>query len=83
MEDAGKDGLAFPAIFAGKLSTDEETDRLVRSYLQSFRFEPSMSFAEFDCEGCDGLFVPWEELYEEIPIRIARELEHIRQLNMA
>lgn len=76
--EAGLDGLSVPEMFKGIYGTDEETNRLVRRYLQTFAFEPSMEFEEYRLP--EEAFVEWPRLYEEIPRRIERELAGIRRL---
>ncbi|MBW5447779.1 hypothetical protein GE107_17120 [Cohnella sp. CFH 77786] len=78
-EEAGKDGLTLPDWYGGRVRADGETDRLIRTYLHTFRrFTPSFEFIEYEFGEPAETFVPWERLYEEIPARIERELAVIR-----
>jgi hypothetical protein len=67
-EGAGAAGLIITSPFAGAYETGEHIDRLVRAYLQQFRFRPSMVFERYDMP--KELFVPWETLRQEVPERI-------------
>lgn len=67
-EGAGEAGLIITGPFAGTYETNEEIDRLVRSYLQKFRFRPSMVFERYELP--EESFVPWDTLRQEVPRRI-------------
>lgn len=78
--DAGLDGLTLPDWYKARGRYDEETNGLVRAYQQAYhRFTPSFQFVPYELAGREPLFVPWEELYEEIPERIEAELAVIRR----
>lgn len=76
-EEAGADGLIYGHFFRGILATDEETDRRVRRYLQTYRFIPSMSYGSWEYADREDMFVSWNELFAEIPGRIRKELEKL------
>ncbi|UQZ34392.1 hypothetical protein C2I18_13210 [Paenibacillus sp. PK3_47] len=76
-EGAGADGLIYGDFLRGILTTDEDTDRRVRSYLQTCRFTPSLSYTLWEYGDREELFVSWEELLAEIPGRIRRELARL------
>ncbi len=78
-EEAGKDGLTLPDWYGERITVNEEDNRAVRTYLQSFyRFTPSFEYIEYVFTEPSKTFVPWERLFEEIPDRIERELTKIR-----
>ncbi|MDQ0061234.1 hypothetical protein [Paenibacillus harenae] len=78
--DAGLDGLTLPNWYKARGRYDEETNALVRAYQQAHhRFTPSFQFVPYELAGREPLFVPWAELYEEIPERIEAELTVIRR----
>ncbi|WP_239484033.1 hypothetical protein [Paenibacillus rhizolycopersici] len=68
MEDAGNDGLLEPAMFRGELRTRPDSDLLARRCLQQYRFQPSFEYALHAWD--PSLFVSWEQLRREIPIRL-------------
>lgn len=76
-EEAGADGLTVPNMLKDRVATSEETNLLVKRYLQTFAFTPSLEYAEYRFS--KELFIPWPELLEEIPRRISRELAAIRK----
>lgn len=76
-EGAGADGLIYGDFLRGILTTDEETDRRVRRYLQTCRFTPSLSYTLWEYGDREGMFVSWEELLAEIPGRVRRELARL------
>lgn len=78
-EEAGKDGLTLPDWYGERIKVNEEDNRAVRTYLQSFyRFTPSFEYIEYVFTEPSKTFVPWERLFEEIPDRIEQELTKIR-----
>lgn len=76
-EDAGRDGLCITRVAKGRYDTNEETDRMIRRYLQQYKFRPSLEFERYVIP--DDLFVPWPVLDDEIPNFIAAKLEEIRR----
>lgn len=74
MEEAGAAGLDFGDMFTGILETNAYIDRLVCRHLQRHRFRPSLDYMEHDYRDQTDLFVPWEQLFEEIPRRVRQEL---------
>lgn len=74
--EAGRQGLIVTGPFQGVYSTDEETNQLVRRYLQKFRFKPSMEFKEYRID--PSLYTTWTELYREVPERIHARLAEVR-----
>lgn len=80
-QEAGRQGLIVTGPFQGVYNTDEETNQLVRQYLQQFRFKPSMEFAEYRID--PALYVTWSELHKEVPARIQARLAEIRQQEKA
>jgi hypothetical protein len=74
-EFAGRRGLLITGPFDGVYSTDDETDRKVQLYLQSFRFKPAMEFSEYRIE--PALYTTWEQLHAEVPVRIKERLAEI------
>lgn len=79
-EGAGADGLIYGPFFRGILSTDEETDRRVRVFLQTCRFTPSLSYGSIEYADREDLFVSWDQLFAEIPGRIRKELQRLQDL---
>jgi len=77
--DAGLDGLTLPGWYKARSVYGEEENALVRAYQQAYhRFTPSFEYAAYEIAVRKELFVPWKQLYEEIPERIERELTVIR-----
>ena len=74
---AGADGLAVPDAFRGWLPPiDEASQQKICDYIKTqYAFEPSLCFKEmeFDRE----CVMPWSELRDSIPDRLARELDKI------
>lgn len=68
MEEAGKDGLLEPAMFRGEFKTRPDADRLAEQCLKSYRFRPSFEYELHEWD--PALFVPWEQLRREIPVRL-------------
>jgi hypothetical protein len=77
-KQAGTGGLLVPEMFRGRVGTDRETDALVEEYLQSCAFEPTLDYTAFPL-GNSGLITGWSGLFEELPVRIGRELEKLRK----
>lgn len=74
---AGNDGLLITGPFQELLHKEEDTDDLVRRYLQSKAFLPAMEFAPFVLT--DDMFVSWAELLEEVPQRIQACVEELKR----
>lgn len=73
MEEAGAFGLDAPERYLENLRLTEEQNQKVKEHIRtSYAFCPSMEFAPGKLP--DRLFCPWEELREEIPVRLAREV---------
>lgn len=68
MEEAGKDGLLEPAMFRGELRTRPDVDLLAKQCLQQYRFQPTFEYVLHEWD--PALFVSWEQLRREIPIRL-------------
>jgi hypothetical protein len=77
-EEAGKDGLTLPDWYRGRIIANEEDNRAVQTYLKLYRFTPSFEYIEYEFTEPSEIFIPWEQLFEEIPDRIERELSEIR-----
>ncbi|NSW91112.1 MAG: hypothetical protein HPY74_10665 [Firmicutes bacterium] len=78
-ERAGNSGLIVTSIFKGIYETNEDINRMVEDYLKKFKFKPAMRFRKYVIP--DNIFITWEELFIEIPQRIADRLEEIRKCN--
>lgn len=78
LAQTGAGGLLVPEMFRGRFGTDRETDALVAAYLQSCAFEPALDYEELPFGGGDFITC-WSGLFEEIPVRIGRELEKLRK----
>jgi hypothetical protein len=79
-EDAGRRGLIITGPFQGVYTTDDETNEMVKSYLQKFRFKPTLEFSEYRIDPL--LYVTWPELHKEVPGRIQdRLVEMLQQSN--
>lgn len=76
-ERAGNSGLIVTSIFKGIYETNEDINRMVEDYLKKFKFKPAMRFKKYVIP--DNIFITWEELFIEIPQRIADRLEEIRK----
>lgn len=72
---AGADGLAVPDAFRGWLPPiDEAGQQRICDYIKTqYAFEPSLCFEEMKIDR--GIVMPWRELRESIPNRLARELD--------
>lgn len=77
MEKAGQDGMAVPKAFQCWLPDLTEIQQVViGNYIkQHYAFVPSCRFHSVDVSS--RLLVPWYELKESIPDRLARELDKI------
>ncbi|GGO02343.1 hypothetical protein [Saccharibacillus kuerlensis] len=72
---AGLDGLYAGGEVACLLPAGEEVDEIhcrVRRYLRSFAFKPALEYIE--CRLLPEQFMPWRELREAIPLRLADRL---------
>jgi len=74
-ENAGNMGLIVTDAFKGVYESNAEIDRVVEQYLQTFRFVPSMEFVPYMIP--EDLYVPWSELFVEIPKRIEERIVEI------
>jgi hypothetical protein len=74
---AGTAGLIITDVFEGIYFTSTEKNELVYNYLQQFKFKPSMEFVEYDIP--EELYVPWNKLFHEIPLRIEKRLAEMRK----
>ncbi|MEK8128720.1 hypothetical protein WMW72_12470 [Paenibacillus filicis] len=75
-ELAGKDGLLEPDMFKGEFKFGPDDDKLADEHLQRFRFLPSFSYSPYTWE--DGHLVSWDELREEIPVRLRALMKTLR-----
>ena len=75
---AGKMGVHVTPLFEGIIHGRQPlNNRLVHTYLERLRFEPSFVFSqEFDLRG--AVFAPWRQLQEWIPGRVAAWVAHLR-----
>lgn len=78
-EYAGNSGLIITSIFKGVYKTNEDINRMVEDYLKKFKFKPSMKFKKYVIP--DDFLITWDELFLEIPQRIACRLEEIKKYN--
>ncbi|MCS7201816.1 MAG: hypothetical protein NZ841_03460 [Dictyoglomus sp.] len=75
---AGKGGILIKSMFHGLIEKTPEDDKLVEIYLKRFAFKPTFNFIkEFIPE--KELYVPWKDLFEEIPKRIKSWIEKLRK----
>lgn len=72
---AGADGLAVPDAFRGWLPPIEKAGqhRICDYIKMQYAFEPSLCFEEMKID--KEIVMPWSELRESIPNRLARELD--------
>ncbi|MCY3865061.1 MAG: glycerophosphodiester phosphodiesterase family protein [Chloroflexi bacterium] len=75
---AGRMGVHVTPLFAGIIDRRKPLqNRLVHTWLERRRFEPSYEFTNaFDLR--HAVSVPWPKLYNWIPARVARWTEHLR-----
>jgi hypothetical protein len=66
-EQAGTGGVLEPEMFKGQFKSGDHIDKIAEEHLRSFRFQPSFEYVRY--EWPDGIFVTWDELREEIPVR--------------
>lgn len=74
-EKAGGCGLITTSVCNGRYETSDKINEAVRKYLQGFRFHPSMEFVPYTAP--EDIFVPWQQLYDEIPTLISEKLDFI------
>ena len=74
---AGKMGVHVTPLFAGIIDQRKPLqNRLVHTYLERNRFEPTFDFSQrFDLRA--AVFVPWRSLFRWIPGRVAASLERL------
>ena len=77
---AGAMGVHVTPLFAGIIRDDTPiNDRLVHTWLERQRFVPAFAFSQtFDLRRAD--LVPWSNLFNWIPARVARWTEHLRAI---
>lgn len=75
---AGNDGLLINELFQDKFSTNEEINGWVRRYLQTYAFSPAFAYKQHPLS--PQLFTSWEQLKEEIPLRIAARVKQLAEL---
>jgi len=73
---AGVDGLLVTGVARGRYGTNEEIDDMVREYLKSFSFVPTMEFFKYVIP--KDIITTWDNLDDEIPDLIYQKLEEIR-----
>lgn len=76
-EKAGNSGLIVTSIGKGLYETSEEINKMVKEYLQKYKFVPSMEFEEYRIP--ENLFVTWSELHNKIPFMIKEKLKEIKE----
>ncbi len=74
---AGVEGLLAMDLFQGRIATDDETQKVVETYIKKhFSFQPTL---EFEYKPLDKtILLPWETLFEAIPLRIKDILATIK-----
>lgn len=75
--NAGNSGLIVTDIFKSIYETNEDINKMVEQYLKKFKFIPSMKFKKYSMP--DDIFITWDDLFVEIPQRIADNLEEIKK----
>ncbi|QAY67278.1 hypothetical protein [Paenibacillus protaetiae] len=68
LEEAGVDGVLEPALFEGEFNTAAGIDQLAEAHLRSFGFKPSFHYVPYEWN--PAVFVSWDELRMEIPVRM-------------
>lgn len=76
-DSAGNSGLIVTSIFKGIYETNDEINAMVRDYLRNYGFRPTMRFEKYIIP--EDIIITWEDLFIEIPQRIADRLEEIRR----
>ncbi|OWA36822.1 hypothetical protein B9G55_01725 [Saccharibacillus sp. O16] len=77
LEKAGVAGLDFGDFLQGELETNEAINRRVEYHLRAFGFRPAGTYREWRYADRQELFVSWQELLVEIPLRVRRELVYM------
>jgi hypothetical protein len=75
-EEAGNGGLLEPEMFKGQFKLGADDDKLSETHLRTFSFQPSFEYVPYEW-GSD-IFVGWEELRAEIPVRLKKLLANLR-----
>jgi len=68
LADAGVDGVLEPSMLTGEFKFGDNIDMLAEKHLRTFSFQPSFDYIPYTWS--PDLFVSWEELKREIPIRM-------------
>ncbi|MCX7845564.1 MAG: hypothetical protein N2312_03025, partial [Dictyoglomaceae bacterium] len=77
-DKAGNGGILIKSMFYGLIEKTPQDDKLVEIYLKRFAFTPTFNFTkEFIAE--KELYVPWKDLFEEIPRRVRDWIEKLRK----
>lgn len=66
--NAGVDGVLENELFQGKFKSGEKIDELAEAHLRTFSFQPTFDYVQHNW--AFDTFVSWEELRNEIPVRI-------------
>ncbi|WP_246021332.1 hypothetical protein [Paenibacillus lentus] len=74
-EQAGIDGLIVNEMFKDHFSSNEVIDTRVKQHLQSYAFTPSLEFKDYRLKS--ELMMPWNRLFELIPVRITERLSEL------
>lgn len=76
---AGRGGVWITPLFRGRIDAKcPEADRLVHTYLEQRRFEPTFRFTR-EVVPSRSQFVPWEALERWIPARVAWWVDELRR----
>ena len=76
-DKAGIDGLTVPDMFLDRCQSNEAINNMVRSYMQRYKFNPSMEFERHIWR--DEVITTWDELSDEIPTYIKEVLKEIEE----
>jgi hypothetical protein len=68
LEEAGDGGVLEPSMFKGQYNSGADIDRLAEEHLRSFSFKPTFDYIPHTW--APDVFVPWDELRTEIPVRM-------------
>ncbi|MEK8132803.1 hypothetical protein WMW72_33475 [Paenibacillus filicis] len=74
-ERAGVGGVLVPDMFTGSFAADERLNELAEQHLRTFRFQAANRYWKY--EWPDGIFVTWQQLKHEIPVRMNELLRRI------
>jgi len=77
-DKAGSGGVLVKDMFSGLIIKTSEDDKLVEEYLKKFSFTPTFNFSR-EFLAPKELYVPWEELFKEIPKRVKDWIEKLRR----